>query len=126
MSQLGCLDSVFQMAGSDHLLAELYAGTSAFIYPSLYEGFGLPPLEAMVYGCPVIASVGGAIPEVLGEAFEYFDPHEPESIASSIESVLFNTHRKQEIVKKGKHQVKKYSWGKMAEETYQVYKELAG
>ena len=126
MVQMGCLGSVFQITGSDLLLSELYAGTSAFIYPSLYEGFGLPPLEAMAYGCPVIASVGGAIPEVLGEAAEYFDPGEPGSIASSIESVLFNTHLKQEITKKGKHQVKKSSWEKMAEETYQVYKELVG
>ena len=126
MSRLGCLDSVFQITGNDRLLAELYASTSAFIYPSLYEGFGLPPLEAMAYGCPVIASAAGAIPEVLGDAFEYFDPREPASIASSIESVLYNTHLKQEIVKKGKQLVKKYSWEKMAEETYQLYKDLLG
>jgi glycosyltransferase involved in cell wall biosynthesis len=125
MARLGCADSVFQISGSDNLLRDIYASTSAFIYPSLYEGFGLPPLEAMAYGCPVLASAAGAIPEVLGEAAEYFDPLEPESIASSIESILYNTHLKQEMVKKGKHQIKKYSWKKMADETYQVYKELS-
>ncbi|MGD2090132.1 MAG: glycosyltransferase family 1 protein [Candidatus Aminicenantes bacterium] len=126
MAQLGCLDSVLQITGSDRLLAGLYTTTSAFIYPSLYEGFGLPPLEAMAYGCPVIAGAVGAIPEVLGEAAEYFDPGEPESIAAAMESILYNPHRKQEIVKKGKQQVKKYAWKKMADETYRVYKELAG
>ena len=124
LARLGCADSVFQISGSDRLLGDIYASTSAFIYPSLYEGFGLPPLEAMAYGCPVIASAAGAIPEVLGEAAEYFDPLEPESIASSIDSILYNTHQKQEMVKKGKHQVRKYSWKKMADETYHVYKEL--
>jgi glycosyltransferase involved in cell wall biosynthesis len=125
LAQMGCLDSVFQITGGDRLLSRLYAGTAAFIYPSFYEGFGLPPLEAMAYGCPVVASAAGAIPEVLGDAFEYFDPHEPESIASSIESVLFNDSLRRELVKKGTLQVKKYSWDKMANETYRVYKELA-
>ena len=126
MARMGCSDSVFQITGSDRLLSRLYAGTAAFIYPSLYEGFGLPPLEAMAYGCPVIASAAGAIPEVLGDAFEYFDPHEPESLASSMESVLFNDTIRSKLVKKGTLQVKKYSWDKMVNETYRVYKELAG
>jgi glycosyltransferase involved in cell wall biosynthesis len=126
MSQFGCLDNVFQITGSDLLLAKLYASTSAFIYPSLYEGFGLPPLEAMAYGCPVIASAVGATPEVLGEAAEYFDPAEPGAIASSIESVLFNDSISSKLVKKGTLQVEKYSWAEMTEETYRVYKELIG
>jgi glycosyltransferase involved in cell wall biosynthesis len=126
MSGLSCLDNVFQINGNDHLLSELYSKASAFIYPSLYEGFGLPPLEAMAYGCPVIASSEGAIPEVLGDAADFFDAHNPEAIAAAIEKVLFDEYLRQEMIKKGKHKVRKYSWAKMGDEMYLVYKELVG
>jgi glycosyltransferase involved in cell wall biosynthesis len=63
------------------MLAGLYEHASAFIYPSLYEGFGIPPLEAMSYGCPVVCSKTSSIPEVVGDAGEYFDPGDIERCA---------------------------------------------
>jgi glycosyltransferase involved in cell wall biosynthesis len=115
---------VFHVSGDDRLLAALYRSAAAFVYPSLYEGFGLPCLEAMTYRCPVLTSHVSAIPEVLGDAAAYFDPENPESISSVLEKVLFEKKQANLLVQKGSSQVKKYSWSKMAEETYQVYKEL--
>jgi glycosyltransferase involved in cell wall biosynthesis len=122
--ELSCKDNVFQISGDDDILGQLYMRARALVYPSLYEGFGLPPLEAMVYKCPVIASNVSSIPEVLGEAAFYFDPYGPASISLSIEKVLFDDANVQDLIKKGAKQVKKYSWSKMAEETYQIYNEL--
>ena len=116
---------VFHVSGDDRLLASLYRSAAAFVYPSLYEGFGLPPLEAMTYGCPVITSRVSAIPEVLGDAAAYFDSDDPESISSLLEKVLYERKLANQLVQKGSSQVKKYSWAKMAEETYQVYEELS-
>jgi glycosyltransferase involved in cell wall biosynthesis len=126
ISQAGSQDHVFQMSGDDDILRQLYMNARAFVYPSLYEGFGLPPLEAMVYGCPVIASHVSALPEVLGEAAVYFDPHDPASISTALEKVLLSNSKIQEMVRKGFIQAQQYSWSKMAGETYRVYKDAAG
>jgi glycosyltransferase involved in cell wall biosynthesis len=117
---------IFRPTGDERLLPALYRGAAAMVYPSLYEGFGLPPLEAMTYGCPVIAAQTSAIPEVLGDAAAYFNPREPQSITKTIDKVLFDKQLKEEMVKKGKQQVKLYSWKKMAEETHRIYRELTG
>lgn len=124
ISQVGVRDHVFQESGNDEKLHQLYKNARVFVYPSLYEGFGLPPLEAMVYGCPVIAGHVAALPEVLGEAAVYFDPHEPGSIADALENVLFSDSKAQELVKKGFIKARQYSWSKMAGETYQLYSEV--
>lgn len=121
-SGTGNRDNIFHVTGNDYLLARFYTNAGVFVYPSLYEGFGLPPLEAMVYGCPVIAGNTSSIPEVLGDAALYFEPFDPSSISFALEKVLFDTGTAQELVKKGSKQVKKYSWSRMAEETYRVYK----
>jgi glycosyltransferase involved in cell wall biosynthesis len=125
ISLLECLDNVFHMAGNDQQLSGLYAGASALVYPSLYEGFGLPPLEAMAYGCPVIAGHASTIREVLGDAAAYFDPGEPEVMASAMESVLFDETFRRELIERGKTQVKKYSWFRMANEICGVYRNTA-
>ncbi|MGE5340702.1 MAG: glycosyltransferase family 4 protein [Candidatus Omnitrophota bacterium] len=124
MSMMNSLDNVFHLQGDDRLLARLYLGASAFVYPSLMEGFGLPPLEAMTYGCPVIAGNAPAIPEVLGEAAEYFDPASTESMMASMESVLLNDARRQQLIAKGYEQIKKYSWSLMADQIHDVYNDL--
>jgi glycosyltransferase involved in cell wall biosynthesis len=124
ISQTGCLDHVFQVSGDDGMLGQLYMKASAFVYPSLYEGFGLPLLEAMVYKCPIVASRTSSLPEVLGDAALFFDPSSPESITSAMEKVVFDNGMVQHLIKKGSSQVKKYSWTKMAEETYQLYNEI--
>jgi glycosyltransferase involved in cell wall biosynthesis len=69
-------------------LGSLYRRAAALVFPSLYEGFGQPPLEAMACGCPVACSVAASLPEVCGEAARYFDPDEPEEIAAAVEDVL--------------------------------------
>jgi glycosyltransferase involved in cell wall biosynthesis len=122
ISLLERLDDIFHISGNDRQLSRLYAGASALVYPSLYEGFGLPPLEAMAHGCPVIAGNATAIREVLADAAAYFEPGEPEVIASVMESVLFDESLRCELIEKGKSQVKKYSWARMADEFCELYR----
>ncbi|MBI4655128.1 MAG: glycosyltransferase family 4 protein, partial [Elusimicrobia bacterium] len=94
------------------------------VYPSLYEGFGYPPLEAMACGCPVTASNATSIPEIVGDAGILFDPYNTEEMAQAIEKVLKNPDLRQELVRKGFEQVKKFSWEKTARQTLEVYKKV--
>lgn len=87
---------------SEERLKELYAEAKLFVFPSTYEGFGYPPLEAMAYGCPVVASQAASIPEVCQDAVEYVDPLSVESIASGIGRVLSDQERREELSHKGK------------------------
>jgi glycosyltransferase involved in cell wall biosynthesis len=116
---------VIQLGGSDHLLSRLYQGASAFIYPSLYEGFGIPPLEAMSYDCPVVCSKTSSIPEVVGDAGEYFEPRDIESMRLAIESVLESSGHRELLITKGRERLKHFSWDRCAKETLDVYKKLA-
>lgn len=104
-------------------LVAYYQHASLFVFPSLSEGFGLPPLEAMAFGAPVLSSNRTAIPEACGEAAEYFDPHSPKDLADKAEELLGNPKRRAQMSKLGKEQVKKFSWKKMAQQTLEVYKE---
>ena len=88
--------NIRQVSGSDEVLAGLYEAASVFVYPSLYEGFGIPPLEAMSFSCPVVCSNVSCIPEVVGDAAEMFDPNDIKSIQSAIERVVQNTEFKKE------------------------------
>ena len=94
---IGWLDltenDVIHLSGSDELLAKLYSDATAFIYPSKYEGFGIPPLEAMSYGCPVVCSNTSSIPEVAGNAAEMFDPYNIDSIRETLENVIYNSEK---------------------------------
>lgn len=119
-------NQVRQQSGSDQILSELYSKASAFVYPSLYEGFGLPPLEAMFYECPVISSNTSSMPEVIGNAAEFFDPHSIEAISIAIENVVFSLPRIKELRTNGLARVREFSWRKCAEETLGAYMELAG
>lgn len=101
----------------------LYTNTAAYIFPSLMEGFGLPGLEAMGYGAPVISSSATCLPEVYGDAALYFDPLNTDDIASAINQVLSDDHLRNDLINKGRSQIKKYSWKRMAEQTYSVYKD---
>jgi glycosyltransferase involved in cell wall biosynthesis len=87
---------------SEQKLKDLYARTAVFIFPSLYEGYGYPPLEAMASGCPVVASHAASIPEVCEDAAEYVDPLSIDSIADGIQHVLYNKTRRKELIEKGK------------------------
>lgn len=104
----------------------LYSGAEVFIYPSLYEGFGLPPLEAMSCGVPVVVSDISSIPEVVGSAGIYVDPYDVESIGEGIYRVLKDQELGRILVHQGMEQRKKFSWGKTAGEILQIYKEILG
>jgi len=116
--------NIIQKSGDDHLLTGLYKNAVAFVYPSLYEGFGLPPLEAMSLGCPVICSNASSLPEVVGNAAEQFDPHNIDNIRFAIENVVFNLDHKENLISLGYTQSKLFSWKKCASETLQVYEKV--
>ena len=118
------LNNVFYYSGSDSILANFYTYATAFIYPSLYEGFGIPPLEAMFFNCPVICSNASSIPEVVGDAGEYFDPYDIESMCAAIEKVVFSSTLRQDMMSRGKARIKLFSWDKCARETELVYKKV--
>ena len=110
--------------GSDELLASIYRKAQALIYPSLYEGFGLPPLEAMASGCPVICSNTSSLPEVVGTSGEYFDPLSQKSMMEAMEGVLSTSKRREELITLGYVQASKFSWEKCAKETMREYQKL--
>jgi glycosyltransferase involved in cell wall biosynthesis len=102
----------------------LYTNTSAYIFPSLMEGFGLPGLEAMGYGAPVVSSNTTSLPEIYGDAAHYFSPNDTTDMARAIDEVLDNPILRIEMIKSGYEQLKKYSWQKMAEQTHRVYMDV--
>ncbi|MDO8487920.1 MAG: glycosyltransferase family 1 protein [bacterium] len=116
-------DPSIQVTGyvSDQQLVDLLAGASVFVYPSLYEGFGLPVLGAFHFLVPVACADTSSLPEVAGDAAEYFDPLNEEQIAKAIAEAVAN---KSKLVAAGKLQLGKFSWDKAAAETYAVYKQL--
>ena len=117
-------NKIVQISGNDMLLSSLYSSAEAFIFPSLYEGFGLPLLEAMSADCPVICSNASSFPEVAGNAAEYFDPESEESLIDALENLLFDEVRKKSLIKAGLDRVKCFSWEKCATETEAVYTKL--
>lgn len=122
---LGLRDgSVRRLSGGDDALAAAYRSARVFVYPSLYEGFGIPPLEAMACRCPVVCSNTSSMPEVVGRAAELIDPHEPQSILSAMERVCFDEARRSELVTAGLHRAGMYSWDRCARETAAIYREV--
>jgi len=114
-------DRVVLLSGSDIVLANLYKYASAFVFPSLYEGFGIPPLEAMHYGCPVVVSNRSSMPEIVGEAGLYFDPENQEEIIEKCETLLNDSDLRVKLITKGYLQEKKFSWEKCFNETLSAY-----
>ena len=101
-----------------------YAGALCYVIPSLSEGFGLPPLEAMASGTPVLSSKVSAMPEILGDAALYFNPYKVSDIADKIEMIVSDEKLRLELSKRGLKHVKKYDWQKTAEKTYEIYKNV--
>lgn len=122
----GIEDVVFTGFISEGQLRWLYEHTAAYVFPSLSEGFGLPGLEAMVHGAPVVSSNATCLPEVYGDAAEYFDPTQVFEMASAIARVIDEPKRADKLRELGAVQSKKYSWKRMADQTIGVYKEVLG
>lgn len=115
---------VFTGLVSDDDLLKLYQNARAFVFPSFYEGFGLPPLEAMSCGVPVVASNSSSIPEVCGNAAEFFDPKDISEMASKIWTVWNDENVRKKLIEAGEKRVLDFSWRTMAEETLAVYREI--
>lgn len=109
---------------SDSDLALLYNGCDLFVFPSLYEGFGLPPLEAMACGAPVVCSNASSLPEVVGEAALLVNPLETQDLADAIRKVLANVGLRAEMRAKGLLQAQKFSWKRNAEQTMEIYRKV--
>lgn len=122
VSKLGISDDVFFTGYiPDEDLPFIYNGADVFVFPSLYEGFGIPPLEAMQCQIPVVASNATSIPEVVGEDALLFDPHEPADIAEKIDAVINAKIDINDLKAKAKRQVEKFSWAITAKQTMQIF-----
>jgi glycosyltransferase involved in cell wall biosynthesis len=124
LSALGIDKKVIQISGNDPLLALYYQYARALVYPSSYEGFGLPLLEAMSYSCPILCSNSGSLPEIAGDAAVFFNPKIPESIQEILEKSLFDDGLLNEMAIKGVKRNEFYSWENCARETFNVYRSL--
>jgi len=114
----------------DHIpevdLVHYYSSATLLAYPSLYEGFGLPPLEAMACGCPVVTSNTSSLPEVVGEAGIMVNPYDIDSLAQAMRQVLTDSELRNDMVRKGLEQAKRFSWERTARETMEVYERVGG
>jgi len=117
-------DRIRQFGGNDAVLAGLYRKAAVFVYPSLYEGFGIPPLEAMSFDCPVICSNASSIPEVVGNAAELFDPRSSDALGDAIERVLNDIVLRQILIVRGRERIKLFSWEHCAKQTLDVYRRI--
>ncbi|MDR2063550.1 MAG: glycosyltransferase family 4 protein [Candidatus Nomurabacteria bacterium] len=119
--KLGYKKIYFMGQANNAELAWLYAHCKAYVFPSTMEGFGLPGLEAMEFGAPVVSSNATCLPEIYGNAANYFNPASVKDIVKKITEVLENKTLRAKLIKNGKKQLQKYSWEKMAKETLSVY-----
>jgi len=125
IKNLGFTDGIVENRfGDDNDLSNFYSNATCFVYPSLYEGFGLPLLEAMVCGCPVISSNSSSMPEVVNGAGILFDPHSPDSLSHAIEKMLFDSEARREYINLGYKNSDLFSWEKTSAATLDLYKKL--
>ena len=121
LSKLEIMNQAIAISVDDKSLNGLYANALVFVFPSLYEGFGMPILEAFANNCPVCLSNASCFPEIAGNAGVYFDPDSPGSILSAIEKVVYHNGFAKEIIKAGQLRLKDFSWEKTANETAASY-----
>ena len=122
--ECGISQNVKQINGSDLELNYVYKNARCFVFPSLYEGFGLPLLEAMNMDCPVICSDTSCFSEITNNAAAMFDPNDIENIAHQIESVVYDEQKFFDLIIKGRNNIKNFSWQKCAEQTLKVYNSI--
>lgn len=111
---------------TDGELAALYRAAAVLAYPSVYEGFGLPPLEAMASGCPVVASTAAAVPEVVGDAGLLIEPSDPAAWADALAQVLSDSALRAGMVARGLERARRFSWDQTAQATVAIYERVAG
>jgi glycosyltransferase involved in cell wall biosynthesis len=127
IQELGLEGRCRNISADDRQLCHLYRNAALFVYPSLYEGFGLPILEAFAADCPVALSNASCFPEVAGDAAAYFDPSDVLSIAGVLERVLADEALRRDLIRRGQERLKRFSWHDTAARTVAVYeKALAG
>jgi glycosyltransferase involved in cell wall biosynthesis len=125
IAQLGLNhQQVCWLNGSDAQLRGMYQQAALFVYPSLYEGFGYPPLEAMSLDCPVACSQVSCFPETVANAAELFDPEDVDSIGAAIARVLSSPQRQSELVQMGRQRLQQFSWQICAEAHHRLYQSL--
>lgn len=115
---------ILQYNLDDESLAYLYKNALCFVFPSLYEGFGIPLLESFACGCPVVCSNISSLPEIAGDAAYYFDPYSEESIKHAIMKVMNDTKLRKNLIDRGYNQLKKFSWKQTAEQTKKIYESI--
>jgi glycosyltransferase involved in cell wall biosynthesis len=116
-------DIIFKGYVSDSLLKSYYKHALVVAYPSLYEGFGLPPLEAMASGAPVMTSNTSSLPEVVGDAALLVNPNDKDQIAKSLETIIRDPQLRRDMRAKGAAQVKKFNWARVARNIVGIYYE---
>ncbi|MDQ7028784.1 MAG: glycosyltransferase family 1 protein [Ardenticatenia bacterium] len=127
VESLGLRDAVhFLGLVPDADLVAFYNLADVFVFPSLYEGFGLPPLEAMACGTPVVASHAASLPEVVGDAGLLVDPRDPEAMAEAIHHVLQDPELAEELRRRGLERARQFTWERTAQETLAVYEAMLG
>jgi len=117
-------ENVIYASGADNELAAWYRSAVVFVYPSMYEGFGIPPLEAMSCGCPVACSNTSSLPEVVGDAADLFNPENATDMRLAIERVVSSPDYAAQLILKGNQRVKLFSWEKCARDTLNVYQQI--
>ncbi|MEQ8223682.1 MAG: glycosyltransferase, partial [Candidatus Eremiobacterota bacterium] len=115
---------IYQYTVNDDMLGIIYKHAIAFVFPSLYEGFGLPVIEAFSCNCPVILSNSSCFPEIAGDGAIYFDGNDIEAIQNIIEKVLYNKALREELIYKGRERAKVFTWEITARKTFSLYKNI--
>lgn len=117
-------NNIVWRSGNDQVLAGLYQHATALVYPSVYEGFGIPPLEAMSLGCPVIAGNNSSIPEVVGNSAVLINTEDLGELTNSIQRLVRDQSFRADYIRRGTEQSKKFSWDRVVDETLAVYERL--
>jgi glycosyltransferase involved in cell wall biosynthesis len=123
-NKLQVADKIIRYEGGDDILATLYKNATALAFPSFYEGFGFPLLEAMDYGCPVVASNTSSIPEVVGDAALLFTPTSSEELVVQLSRIVYDDELRKRMMQLGQQRCALFSWNRCVEETLSLYKEL--
>ncbi|HKR82530.1 MAG TPA: glycosyltransferase family 1 protein [Terriglobales bacterium] len=125
MKALGLQGHVLRMTGADELLCRVYSSATCLVYPSLYEGFGIPIAEAMACECPVVCSSTSSMTEVAGDAAQYFDPYDSDNMQVAIEKVVNSNDARGDLRSRGRRRATQFSWERCAKHTLEIYSSLS-